>query len=157
MSEQIAQLTVSIVEHGEKKLIGLASVGLNEMGSKFQCVKDGLLSASKHLPHIVEPNIHYALWSNSPSQDNPDTHVYILCTEVSSFEGIPDWFLKFTLPPQKSVVAEGGNWETADRAIGDYLRENKLETDVSGRKYVICERYNHNSENGYAQYSRPLV
>lgn len=148
---------VSIVEHGEMKLIGLACVGLNEMGSKYQAAKDGLLSASKHLPNLVEPTLHYGLWSSSPTQDNPDLHVFILCTEVSSFDGIPEWFLTFNLPPQKSVIAEGGDWETANQAIGEYLKQHELQTDVGGRPFVISERYNHASDNGYAQYSRPLV
>jgi hypothetical protein len=38
MNEQTAQ-TVSIVEHSEMKLIGLPSVGLNEISKKFACAK----------------------------------------------------------------------------------------------------------------------
>jgi hypothetical protein len=75
----------------------------------------------------------------------------------NSFEGIPEWFLKFTLPAQRCAVAEGESWESANRAIGNYLKENQLKTDAADRKYVICERYNLNSEISYAQYSHPLV
>jgi hypothetical protein len=54
-------------------------------------------------------------------------------------------------------VAEGGIGEAADRAIGGYLQDNQLKTDVADRKFVIIERYNHGSEKVYAQYSHPLA
>ena len=109
-------MSAKIVEHNELKLIGIPCVSLKEMPSKYQNAKEGLLSASKHLPHIIDRGVHYGIWPQSEGQNNPETHVYILCVEVSSFEGIPEWFFKTTLAPQKCVVANDNSDRCFDTA-----------------------------------------
>src|SRR5690554_1108123 len=88
VGEMVAEQTVGIVELGEMHLIGLPCVGLEDMGGKYQSAKSGLMSASKHLPGVTNSQVHWGLWPVDASQGHPDTHVFIACIEVESFEDI---------------------------------------------------------------------
>jgi len=147
-----------IVEHGELKLIGIPCVSLHDMGSKYRNAKESLLSSTPYLPGIVNPQIHYGMWPQVPGQDRPETHAYILCVEVESFDGIPEWYIKLTVPPQQCVVvaSESGDFDAAGEMIDTYLRENSLSVGAGDRKFTICERYNYEGE-GFARYSLPLL
>ncbi|MEC0210696.1 effector binding domain-containing protein [Paenibacillus ehimensis] len=155
---KLPEMEPVIVEHKELKLIGIPCIGLNDMGDKYRHAKEALLSSAKHLPHIVNPQIHYGLWPHGPSQSHPDTHVYILCMEVESYDGIPEWFLRLTLPAQRCVVVanKDGDFEAASQAVEAYLREKGLQTSAGERSYTICERYSYEGE-GFARYSLPLI
>ncbi|ALS28612.1 bacterial transcription activator [Paenibacillus sp. 32O-W] len=153
----LPEMTPVIVEHDELKLIGIPCVGLKTMKSKYENAKEGLLAVSGYLPQVVNPRVLYGMWPNAESQNNPDTHVYILCLEVSTFDGIPPWFVRLTVPPQKCVVAANGsgNYDAASKAVEDYIRENRIAFDRTPRDYVICERYHLDGE-GFAKYSLPI-
>ncbi|WP_216829806.1 effector binding domain-containing protein [Alkalihalobacterium elongatum] len=152
-------MTVKIVEHNELKLIGIPCISLKAMPSKYENAKEGLLSVAKHLPQVINEQVHYGIWPQSDVQKNPETHVYILCVEVSSFEGIPEWFFKTTIDPQKCVVAIDNSekcYDNAGEKIGQFLKENGLKTSSENRKYTICERYDYEGE-GYSRYSLPII
>ncbi|MBU9713651.1 GyrI-like domain-containing protein [Evansella tamaricis] len=152
-------MSVKIIEHNELKLIGIPCVSLKEMPSKYQNAKEGLLSASKHLPHIVNRQIHYGIWPHGEEQKNPETHVYILCVEVSSFDGIPEWFFKTMLSPQQCVVGNDNSdrcFDAAGEKIKKYIQEKGLKTSAGDRLYTICERYSYEGE-GYSRYSLPII
>lgn len=154
----LPDMTAVIVEHGELKLIGIPCISLNDIASKYQHAKEGLLSSTKYLPHVVNRHIHYGIWPQVPSQDNPETHAYILCVEVDSFEGIPEWFVKLVVPAQRCVVAanNNGNFDAAGKVIEEFIRENGLTVGAEDRKYTICERYNYEGE-GFVRYSLPIL
>jgi len=148
-----------IVEHGEMKLIGIPCISLNDMGGKYQHAKEGLLSSTKYFDAVKRPSIHYGIWPEAPTQRQSDRHAYILCVEVESFEGIPEWYFKTTLPPQRCVVVanKDGDFDAASRAVDRYVRDNGLTVGSGDRKYVICERYDYEGEGcGFARYSLPI-
>jgi hypothetical protein len=152
-------MSVKVIEHKEMKLIGIPCVSLREMKSKYQNAKEGLLSASKHLPNIINRQIHYGIWPQLESQNNSETHVYILCVEVETFEGIPEWFFKTTLKRQQCVVANDNSdrcFDAAGEKITDYMRKHRLEVSAEGHSYTICERYSY-EEEGYSRYSLPII
>jgi hypothetical protein len=151
---------VGVVEHEEMKLIGIPCVGLDDAPDKHRCARNGLLAATKHLPGVKNRQVHVELWPTAPTQANADTHAFIECCEVDSFDGLPDWFLKVTLPPQRCVVAAGfeasrAGFAEASAAVNQYLADHGLSTDESGRAYVICEVYDL-AGNTLARYSPPL-
>ncbi len=147
-----------IVEHNDLKLIGIPCISLNQMGSKYQNAKEGLLSSTKYLPQVINPSIHYGVCPQVSSQNNPETHAYVLCVEVESFEGIPEWYLRITLSKQKCVVVanNNGDFDLAGEEIDRYINDNNLKIDSEGRKYTIGERYNYNGE-GFSRYSLPII
>ena len=152
-------MSVKVVEHGELKLVGIPCVSLKEMPSKYQNAKESLLSASKHLPNIVSPTIHYGIWPLGASQKNPDTHVYILCVEVSSFDGIPEWYFRTTLAPQQCVAAVDNSdnpFNAAGEKMQAFLENKDFSFSADGRKYTICEKYDYDGE-GYSRYSLPII
>lgn len=158
MASILPEMKAQIVEHGELKLIGIPCIGLNEMGSKYHHAKDSLLGLSAHMSQIVDASVQYGMWPQVPGQDKPNTHAYILCVEVSTFDEVPEWFARMTIPAQRCVVAvsKEGDFDGAGRLIDAYIAENGLTVDKQGRDYTICERYRYNAE-GFARYSLPIV
>jgi hypothetical protein len=154
----LPDMKAQIVEHGELKLIGIPCIGLNDMGSKYRHAKDSLLGLAVHMPQIVDVSVQYGMWPQFSGQNTPDTHAYILCVEVSTFVGVPEWFARITIPPQRCVVAanKDGDFDEAGRLIDSFISENSLTVDTQGRAYTICERYRYNDE-GFARYSLPIV
>ncbi|OEH91162.1 hypothetical protein BFG57_07185 [Bacillus solimangrovi] len=148
----------TIVEHKQLHLIGIPCVSLNSMKSKFENAKESLFSIAKYLPGVVNERVHYGIWPVSDSQDNPDTHVYILCVEVESFDNVPDWFTKITLPKQRCVVVtnDDHNFNVAGEALHSYIERNNLKVSSNGLQYRICEKYNHDGE-GYSRYTLPIL
>src|SRR5690606_30051267 len=146
------------VEYGELKLIGIPCIGLDRMGDKHHLAKDSLLGLAHHMPQIVDAAIQYGMWAQSPWQDTPNTFAYILCVKVSTFEGIPEWFARMTVPAQRCVVAasQKGDFDGAGRVIDAFISANGLKVDAQGRDYTICERYRYNAE-GFARYSLSIV
>lgn len=153
----LPDMQAQIVEHGELKLIGIPCIGLNDMGKKYHLAKDSLLGLSAHLPQIVDASVQYGMWPQVPGQDTPNTHAYILSVEVSTFEGVPEWFVRMTIPSQRCVLAasKDGNFDGAGQVINAFIAENGLTVDEQGRDYTICERYRYNAE-GFARYSLPI-
>lgn len=78
--------------------------------------------------------------------------------EVESFDSIPEWYFKTTLPPQKCVVVSnrGGDFDAASVAVERYISDNGLTVGAEDRNYIICERYNDEGE-GFARYSLPII
>jgi hypothetical protein len=147
-----------IVSHAELKLIGIPCCALENMSAKYQHAKAALLGLANHMSQIKNPTVHYGLWQNDEAlQRNAPTHVYILCVEVDTFDGIPDWFFRTILPPQRCVVAPNaaGNFQAATDAVKLYLAEHELGESLSDRPYFICERYTYGGDE-YARYSLPL-
>ncbi|WP_274361908.1 GyrI-like domain-containing protein [Paenibacillus thermotolerans] len=153
----LPDMQAQILEHGELKLIGIPCIGLTDMGSKYRLAKDSLLGLSGHLPQIVDASVQYGMWPQVPGQHTPSTHAYILCVEVSTFDGVPEWFVRMTVPAQRCVAAasKDGDFDGAGRVIDAYIAENGLTVDAEGREYTICERYRYNAE-GFARYSLPI-
>ncbi|GAA0342610.1 hypothetical protein GCM10008967_36310 [Bacillus carboniphilus] len=152
-------MSVNVVKHEELKLIGIPCVSLKEMATKYKNAKEGLLSATKHMENIINPNIHYGIWPTSEVQKNPDTHVYILCVEVSTFDGVPEWFFKTTLAPQECIVAVDNSdrcFDNAGEKIQQFKEENQVQVSAEERTYTICEKYEYEGE-GYSRYSLPIV
>jgi predicted transcriptional regulator YdeE len=147
-----------IVEHKELKLVGISCISLTEMSSKYHNAKEGLLSSTKYLPHVVNHQVHYGMWPQTETQNNPETHAYILCVEVESFEGIPEWYVKLSVPPQQCVVVASysGDFDAAGKVIDAYLKEKNLSVSSDNCKYTICERYSYDGE-GFSRYSLPIV
>ncbi|XEC95791.1 AraC family transcriptional regulator [Paenibacillus tarimensis] len=154
----LPDMKAQIVEHGELKLIGIPCIGLNDMGSKYRLAKDSLLGLSAFMPQIVDASVQYGMWPQVSGQDTPNTHAYILCVEVSTFEGVPEWFARMTVPAQRCVAAANrdGDFDGAGRVIDAFIAENGLTVNKQGRDYTICERYRYNAE-GFARYSLPIV
>jgi hypothetical protein len=146
-----------IAEHGELKLIGIPCISLNDMGGKYHHAKEALLSSTKHLPSVKNHSIHYGIWPQVPTQSHSEMHAYILCVEVETFDGIPEWYFRTTLPPQHCVVVadKNGNFEAAGQVAEQYVKDNGLTVGIDERKYTICERYNYEGE-GFARYSLPI-
>jgi hypothetical protein len=146
-----------IVEHSELKLIGIPCISLNDMSGKYYHAKEGLLSSTKYFPSVKNPSVHYGIWPKAPSQSDSDRHAYILCVEVDTFDDIPEWYFKTTLPPQRCVVVsnKSGNYDITCKVVDQYVADNGLVVDAEGRKYTICERYNYEGE-GFAKYSLPI-
>lgn len=157
-ADKLPDMTPIMVEHAEMKLIGLPCVSLNNMAEKYQHAKESLLTISAYLPQVIDPNVHYGVWPQVETQANPDTHAYILCVEVGSFEGIPDWFVKLTMPPQRcvAVASANGDFEVAGQAIDAYIRDKQLTVSGAGREYIVCERYRLAAE-GFSRYSLPIA
>ncbi|MDQ0167813.1 effector binding domain-containing protein [Bacillus horti] len=147
-----------IVEHDELKLIGIPCISLKDMKNKFVLAKESLLSSTKHFPQVVNHNIHYGIWPMEESQNNPETHAYILCVEVSTFEQIPEWFVKITLPKQRNVVVanEEGNFDAAGEVILSYIQDHHIKLSSDNLTYRICEKYNYDAE-GFSRYSLPIA
>lgn len=147
-----------IVEHSELKLIGIPCISLKDMGGKYHHAKEALLSSTKHLPSVKNPSVHFGIWPEVPTQQQSDMHAYILCVEVDSFEGVPEWYFKTTLPPQKCVVVsnKNGDFDVASHVVDQYIGDNGIIVGAIDRKYVICERYNYEGE-GFARYSLPIL
>jgi len=158
MISSLPEMEAQIVEHGELKLIGLPCIGLNDMGSKYHQAKDSLLGLQTHMPQITDASVQYGMWSQSSWQDNPNTFAYILCVEVSTFDGVPEWFVRMTIPPQRCVVvaSKEGDFEGAGQIIDAFISKRGIKVDEQGRDYTICERYRYNAE-GFARYSLPIV
>jgi hypothetical protein len=154
----LREMKAQIVEHGELKLIGIPCISLNDMGSKYHHAKDSLLRLAAHMPQIVDASVQYGMWPQVPGQDNPNTHAYILCVEVFTFDGVPEWFARMTVPPQSCVVAasKDGDFDGAGRLIDGFIAANGITVNAQGRAYTICERYRYNAE-GFARYSLPIV
>src|SRR5690606_36085596 len=131
---KLPNMTPIIMEHDEMKLIGIPCISLKDMGGKYQHAKEALLSSCKYLPGVINPQIHYGIWPQVESQANPETHAYILCVEVSSFEAIPEWYIKVTSPPHKCVIAANydGNFDAAGEVIDEYVKEHQLSVTGSG-------------------------
>ncbi|GGG12285.1 hypothetical protein GCM10010912_65920 [Paenibacillus albidus] len=153
----LQELKAEIVEHGELQLIGIPCIGLNDIGSKYRQAKDSLLGLAAHMPQIVDASVQYGVWPQSTEQNNPETHVYILCVEVSTFNGVPEWFTRIVLPPHSCVAAasKDGDYDGAGRVIDDFIAANGLTVGVQKRVYTICDRYRYNME-GFARYSLPI-
>lgn len=153
----LPEMQAIIVEHGELKMAGIPCIGLKDMGSKYHNAKESLFGSARHFPQFVNPRVHYGMWPNQESQNNPDIHAYILSVEVSTFDGIPDWYVKLTVPLQKCVVVanKSGDFDAANNAVEMYIQSKHLNTDAGERKYTICERYSYDDE-GFAKYSLPI-
>jgi predicted transcriptional regulator YdeE len=158
MDSALPEKEARLVEHGELKLIGIPCIGLKEMGQKYQLAKDSLLALAAHMPQIVDASVQYGMWPQVSGQDNADTHAYILCVEVTAFDGVPEWFARITLPPRQYVAAasKDGDFDGAGRLIDAYIAKNGLAVSGSGCSYTICERYRYNAE-GFARYSLPIA
>jgi predicted transcriptional regulator YdeE len=154
----VEDMTPQIVEHSELKLIGIPCISLKDMSGKYHHAKEALLSSTKHLPSVKNPSIQYGIWPQVPTQQQSEMHAYILCVEVESFDGIPEWYFRTTLPPQKCVVVsnKNGDFDAANHAIDQYISDNGITVGANDRKYVICERYNYECE-GFARYSLPIL
>lgn len=154
----LPEMEARIVEHGELKLIGIPCIGLNDMGDKYRHAKDSLLKLAAHMPQVTDASVQYGMWPQVPGQDVPDTHAYILCVEVSDFEGVPEWFARIAVPPQRCVAAasKDGDFDGAGRVIDAFIAERGLTVSAGERAYTICERYRYNAE-GFARYSLPIV
>jgi hypothetical protein len=154
----LPEMQARIVEHGELKLIGIPCIGLQDMGGKYRHAKESLLGLSAHMPQIVDASVQYGMWPQVSGQNTPNTHAYILCVEVSTFDGVPEWFARITVPPQRCVAAasKDGDFDAAGRVIDTFIAENGLSVSAQGRAYTICERYRYNAE-GFARYSLPIV
>ncbi|NIK77735.1 putative transcriptional regulator YdeE [Paenibacillus castaneae] len=154
----LPEMEAQIVEQAEMKLIGIPCIGLNDMGSKYRLAKDSLLGLSDHMPQIVDANVQFGMWPQAPGQDTPHTHAYILSVEVSTFDGVPEWFVQMTIPAQRCVVAasKDGDFDGTGRLIDTFIAENGLRVENQGRNYTICERYRYNAE-GFARYSLPIT
>ncbi|MBB3110186.1 hypothetical protein FHS18_002253 [Paenibacillus phyllosphaerae] len=153
----LPDLEPRLIEHGELKLIGIPCIGLDQMGAKFELAKRSLLDLHDHLTQIIHPRIHYGVWPQAAGQELPASHAYLLCVEVSTFDQVPEWFVRITLPPQHCVAAASmeGDFDAASRVIDAYLSEHGIRTEGQDRPYVICERYRYDAE-GFARYSLPL-
>jgi hypothetical protein len=154
----LPEMEAQIVEHGELKLIGIPCIGLEEMGKKYQLAKGSLLALAAHMPQIVDASVQYGMWPQVSGQEIADTHAYILCVEATTFDGVPEWFARITLPPRRYVAAasKDGDFDGAGRVIDAYIAKNSLAVSRSGCNYTICERYRYNAE-GFARYSLPIV
>jgi hypothetical protein len=146
-----------IVEHGELKLIGIPCISLKDMSGKYHHAKEALLSSTQYLPSVKNRSIQYGIWPQVPTQQQSDMHAYILCVEVESFDGVPEWYFRTTLAPQQCVVVDNknGDFDTASRAVDQYVSDKGITVGATDRKYVICERYNYDGE-GFARYSLPI-
>ncbi|HEY0828556.1 MAG TPA: effector binding domain-containing protein [Bacilli bacterium] len=146
-----------IAEHGELKLIGIPCISLQDMSGKYRHAKEALLSSTKHLPSVINPSIQYGIWPQVPTQQQSEMHAYILCVEVESFDGVPEWYFKTTLPPQKCVVVPNkrGDFDDASRVMELFIQDNGIAVGAEERRYSICEGYNYEGE-GFARYSLPI-
>lgn len=158
MKSILPEMEALIVEHGELKLIGIPCIGLNDMGSKYRSAKDSLIGLAGHMPQIVDTSVQYGMWPQVPGQDTPNTHAYILCVEVSTFDGVPEWFARMTIPAQRcvAVASKDGDFDGAGRVIDEFILKNGIQVSNQGRDYTICERYRYNAE-GFARYSLPIT
>lgn len=153
----VEDMKPQIVEHSELKLIGIPCISLNDMSGKYHHAKEALVSSTKHLPSVKNPSIQYGIWPQVPTQQQSDMHAYILSVEVESFDGIPEWYFRTTLPPQKCVVVsnKNGDFDAASHVVDQYISDNGITVGADDRKYVICERYSYEGE-GFARYSLPI-
>lgn len=153
----IQDMTPVVVEHEELKLIGIPCISLQNMSEKYQNAKESLLSSTKYFPQVVNQYVHYGIWPTDSTQDHPERHAYILCVEVNSFEGIPEWYVQLSLPKQKCVVVANkqGDFDAASRLVDTYIEEHGIRVNAEGRKYIICEKYNDEGE-GFSRYSLPI-
>lgn len=153
----LPEMQARIVEHGELRLIGIPCIGLKDMSGKYRHAKDSLLGLSAHMPQIVDASVQYGMWPQVPGQNISDTHAYILSVEVSTFDGVPEWFVRMIVPAQRcvAVASKDGDFDGAGRVIDAYIAENDLKVDAKGRGYTICERYRYHAE-GFARYSLPI-
>lgn len=158
INTSIPNMKPGIIEHDELKLIGIPCISLHNMGNKYQNAKEGLLSSTKYFSQVINHQIHYGMWPTDTSQNNPERHAYILCVEVSTFEGIPEWYIKLSLPKQKCVVVANkqGDFDAASQLIDSYIKDNGITVSAEGRKYIICEKYNYEGE-GFSRYSLPVI
>ncbi|TLS51613.1 AraC family transcriptional regulator [Paenibacillus antri] len=158
MNFSLPEMEAAIIEHGELRLIGIPCIGLHDMSGKYHHAKDSLLGLSANMPQIVDASVQYGMWPQVPGQDLPNTHAYILCVEVTTFEGVPEWFARMTIPAQRCVVvaSKSGDFEGAGRVIEAYISEHGITVDALERDYTICERYRYDAE-GFARYSLPIV
>jgi len=153
----IPEMKPVIIEHEQLKLIGIPCISLQNMSNKYQNAKEGLLSSTKYFPQVMHPHIHYGMWPTDETQRNPERHAYILSVEVSTFDGIPDWYVKIQVPKQKCVVVANkqGDFSAAGHQLDAYIQEHGLRVSAEGREYVICEKYNY-EEEGFSRYSLPI-
>jgi len=158
MSYRIPNMEPVIVEHEELKLIGIPCVSLTNIRSKYQNAKESLLTSTIYFSQVINREIHYGIWPTVETQKNPERHAYIFCVEVSTFDNIPEWYLKIRLPKQKcAVVANAqGDFDAASSLLDKYLEQNKILVSAEGRDYIICDKYNYEGE-GFSRYSLPIV
>jgi hypothetical protein len=155
---EVEEMKPYIVEHSELNLIGIPCISLKDMSGKYHHAKEALLSSTKHLPSVKNPSIQFGIWPEALTQQQSDMHAYILCVEVESFDGIPEWYFRTTMSPQKCVVVsnKSGDFDVASRTIDQYINDNRIRVDAKDRKYIICERYNYEGE-GFLRYSLPIL
>ncbi|MGM7684548.1 GyrI-like domain-containing protein [Cytobacillus sp. Hm23] len=156
--QNIDHMKPVLIEHEEIKLIGIPCISLKDMKSKYENAKESLFAISQYMPQVVNERIHYGIWPITELQDNPETHAYILCVEVKSYDGIPEWFTKITLPKQSCVVVANNDhdFNAAGEALYSFVEKNNLELSSNGREYRICEKYDYDVD-GYVRYSLPIV
>lgn len=156
-TEVMEDMKPYIVEHNELKLIGIPCISLQDMSGKYHHAKEALLSSAKHLPSVKNPSVHYGIWPQASTQRQSDMHAYILCMEVESFHGVPEWYFQTILPPQTCVVVpnRNGDFQAASEAVEQFLHKSRLQVGADDRKYTICERYNYEGE-GFSRYSLPI-
>jgi hypothetical protein len=155
---RLPNMEAVIVDHQEMKLIGIPCIGLQDMSKKYHSAKESLLLSTPYFPNVINHRIHYGMWPQVETQKIPARHAYILCVEVSDFAGIPDWYVKLTIPSQRCVVAanDSGDFDAAGKVIESYVKDNGLTVSREGYAYTICERYNYDGE-GFSRYSLPIV
>lgn len=155
---RLPNMEAVILKYQETKLIGIPCIGLKDMSKKYHSAKESLFLSTQYFPQVINHRIHYGMWPQVESQNNPDRHAYILCVEVNDFNGIPEWYIKLTIPPQRCVVVanDSGDFDAAGNVIESYIKENNLAVSGEGYRYTICERYNYDGE-GFSRYSLPIV
>ena len=158
LKSKLPNMKPVILEHKDMKLIGIPCISLKDMSSKYNNAKESLFSSTKYLPQVLNHRIHYGMWVNSEIQNNPERHVYILCVEVNTFDGIPDWYMKLSVPAQKCVVVanENGDFDAASKVVDEFVKENQLILSCEDRDFIVCERYSYDGE-GFSRYSLPIV
>jgi len=141
ISDRIPNMEPVIIEHEELQLVGIPCISLTNMSSKYHNAKESLLSSMKYFPQVVDREIHYGIWPTSDTQKSPERHAYILCVEVSTFEGIPDWYLKINLPKQKCVVVanDRGDFDAASNLMDVFLKQNKISVSAEGETTLFVK------------------
>lgn len=157
LTKVVEDMIPKIVEHSEMNLIGIPCISLKDMSGKYHHAKEALMSSTKYLPSVKNSSVHFGIWPEVPTQQQSDMHAYILCVEVDSFDGVPEWYFRTTLSSQKCVVVsnKNGDFDAASHAVDQYISDNGIAVGTNDRRYVICERYNYEGE-GFARYSLPI-
>ena len=144
-----------VVNVSELKLVGIPCVGLKDMGQKYAVAKESLFKAMEHMGVWRNRHLHYGVWPRSASQKNNDTHTYIVCVEVESFDGVPEWYVKLTLPAQRYATicdVPAAKAMEAYEAIEDYKHSEGL-YDADGIRYCITDFYDARKPGTFSVYS----